>query len=597
MVVSSNNVGCHMGDKAEKYSAWSPGLGSDIPAHLLPLVTLYRAENATVDYAHAKEAADFCGLEPRDMAAFRLERLIVHEVLIRVTADLSVPDGPNYEELGLNMRGMAARIVAAHVHPQLDELRKKFDKLRSQASAKLDEILDRDIYQIAPATSAKAPGFIGRLFGKTTTDEAPSERAEVGALKTWRAQLNTEDDALTRACLQALLAVVGGIVGQRGRLMADKAMITKFALNMVSNGYGSTQVGTWVDPIIAQAAKAEGYRYLPTQAKPFFMNVKGASAAGKSTVRPAQRKLAQKLNIPWEDFALISPDYWRKMLLDYESLGDDFKYAAMLTGQELEIIDKKLDRYMETKAARKELPHLLIDRFRFDSFDVSKELGKNSQLLTRFGDTVFLFFIVTPPAATVERAWKRGLETGRYKAVDDLLYHNIEAYTGMPNLFFSGVLATDKKIHFEFLDNSVDYGKPPRTIAYGWNGQVTILDLQGMNNIERFKNVNIAATRPQDVLEPVDTSFAFLKSCLARIPDVTLADQKSGRIYGKAKDGEWVFKDASALGETDPFVHECLTALGWEDFTGDASPKPLRLDVAGDRHDTLGEWGVRSRSA
>ena len=65
---------------------------------------------------------------------------------------------------------------------------------------------------------------------------------------------------------------------------------------------------------------------------------------------------------------MISPDIWRKFLLDYTSLGGAYKYAAMLTGHELEIIDQKLDRRMEAKAARGEMSHLLIDRFRFDSF-------------------------------------------------------------------------------------------------------------------------------------------------------------------------------------------------------------------------------------
>ena len=164
---------------------------------------------------------------------------------------------------------------------------------------------------------------------------------------------------------------------------------------------------------------------------------------------------------------LISPDYWRKYLLDYDALGKHYKYAAMLTGQELEIIDKKLDRYMAQKASANKMSHLLIDRFRFDSFILDSERAEGSNLLSRFGDRIYMFFMVTPPAETVERAWQRGIKTGRYKAVDDLLYHNIEAFTGMPELFFSWVLSKDKQVHYEFLDNDVPEGSLPKTAAFG----------------------------------------------------------------------------------------------------------------------------------
>ena len=69
--------------------------------------------------------------------------------------------------------------------------------------------------------------------------------------------------------------------------------------------------------------------------------------------------------------------------------------------------------------------------------------------------------MITPPASLVERAWKRGLEVGRYKAVDDTLAHGVEAYSGMPELFFTWVERADKRVHFEFLDNSVRAGRAP----------------------------------------------------------------------------------------------------------------------------------------
>jgi hypothetical protein len=89
---------------------------------------------------------------------------------------------------------------------------------------------------------------------------------------------------------------------------------------------------------------------------------------------------------------------------------------------------------MANRAAEGEMPHLLIDRFRFDSLVPNLEEG-SSRLLTRFGDLVYMFFMITPPEMTVERAWTRGLKVGRYKAVDDILAQNVEAYAGMPELF------------------------------------------------------------------------------------------------------------------------------------------------------------------
>lgn len=116
-------------DKAE-FDAWNSGLNLEIPAALMARVTLYDPKNSEIGYLEAKEAADFCGLNPQDLIAFRVYRLAMHETLIRVTADRCVPDGPNYEELGLNLRGMADRILMAHVQRKMDTLERSFAELR-----------------------------------------------------------------------------------------------------------------------------------------------------------------------------------------------------------------------------------------------------------------------------------------------------------------------------------------------------------------------------------------------------------------------------------------------------------------------------------
>ncbi len=386
--------------------------------------------------------------------------------------------------------------------------------------------------------------------------------------------------------------VVDAIVAHRGRLVNQPDLVTTIAVNMALNRFGSELAHTKMEPVFKRAVEEENFRWLPIQTHPVVMNVKGASASGKSTIRPQQRQLAGELGIPWEDFALISPDYWRKYLLDYSSLGDDYKYAAMLTGQELEIVDKKLDRYMADKAKRNRVSHLLIDRFRFDSFSVDAGKSQDSKLLSRFGDRIYLFFMVTPPAETVVRAWERGKTTGRYKAVDDLLYHNIEAFTGMPALFLSWVLSADKAVHFEFLDNDVPKGQLPKTAAFGSNQLMNIIDVELMLNIDRYRNVNIDAGNADEVLikQPGEEA-GFLTRCIECIAEVRLLEPGGAGVYAVFQKGVLVWCDQQILERQSENFIQLITGLMADGVSGEGGlDEPPVVDVRSARQDTIGSW-------
>jgi hypothetical protein len=457
----------------------------------------------------------------------------------------------------------------------------------------------------ATASGSDIPkrGWFG--FGKPKpAAAAPSESPETRDRRIaaeWQEKSKAANDPLNESCFWALGAVATAIIAKHGRLYADRKLLTELAVTLVCNDYGSEVIGEAIQPFIQEAAADEGYRLLPAQAHPVVMNVKGASASGKSTMRPLQRALAEKLHLPWNEFALISPDIWRKYLLDYDSLGAGYKYAGTLTGHEIEIIDKKLDLRMAAKAANGKMSHLLIDRFRFDSFAPA---GKESnRLLTRFGDLVYMFFMITPPEMTVERAWKRGLKFGRYKAVDDLLAHNVEAYEGMPELFFTWALNIGRRVHYEFLDNSVAEGARPRTVAFGWNQELTILDVKAMLNIDRFRKININAHAPAEVyigdnLAP-EANVEFLKRCARMIPVINFADYDTGHVYARLERGQWTWRDehgfARALQDAD--TKAGLEAVAPNKFNP-ASAKPVaQPNLAGDKAHTLGAWGEAAGSA
>ena len=589
-----------MAKRKPAYDAWHPGLESEIPGELLPLVTLFRPENSQISYGEARELKQICGMAEEELILFRVERLVVHELLIRVTADLSIPDGPNYEDLGINLRAMAATIFDRYVKSEMAVIDVAYEAARTDAKRFIDQQLSEQIFERSQKKTkkVKSGSFFSRLFGGSSSKEnanAAMELPEIDAIEIWQRQLKTCENPLEKACFSGLVKVVGSIVGHRGRIIADKELIIRLATNMVCNSYGSEKIGEALAPMMAKAIVAEKYRPLPVQEKPVVLNVKGASASGKSTIRPQQRLLAENFGVPWEDFALISPDYWRKHLLDYDSLGKDYKYVAMLTGQELEIIDKKLDRYMAQKASRGLMSHLLIDRFRFDSFSLDSD---GSKLLSRFGDRIFMFFMVTPPSETVERAWLRGIKTGRYKAVDDLLYHNVEAFTGMPELFFSWISTIDKRVHFEFLDNDVVEGEVPKTSAFGWNDKMTILDVKVMIDIERYRKVNVDAKTPVQIFSSADMKPAnnidYIQRCADKVSEILFADQESAYVYARIVEGELVWYDSKYIEKQTQRsgVKVALEALGYSGKAicskSDSSVEPI--DVQHEKRFTLGRW-------
>jgi hypothetical protein len=528
---------------------WNPGLESQLPRELLPLATVFRRENVSTSLAEAFEVSDYCGLTPQELVAFRPERLIIHELLIRVTAGLAVPDGNNYEDLGRNFREIASTILTKDIAHHFDDLKRVFEEVRSAASAVIAQELSYLFsLRLKPEAGAEQTSPARWPFGLAARkrESRPRETAEQRERRTileWSNKAQAADGRLEQSCFRALSTMATAITARRGRLLATKELLGDLAVRLVCNDFGSEAIGDAITPLIRQAALREGYLPLSPQERPVIMNVKGASAAGKSTMRPLQRALARKLGFPWESFALISPDIWRKFLLDYGSLGSAYKYAGTMTGHEVEIIDKKLDRHMALKAAQGEMSHLLIDRFRFDSFVEGRE---PTRLLTRFGDLVYMFFLITPPEMTVERAWKRGLQVGRYKALDDLLAHNVEAYAGMPELFFTWALNTRRRVHYEFLDNSVAEGRP-RTVAFGWNGEMTILDLKCVLDIDRFRKINIRAQKLEELY--VDEELApecnvqFLQRCARLIPTINFADRATGRVYARLEYGKWTWRD------------------------------------------------------
>src|SRR4029077_5827611 len=202
----------------------------------------------------------------------------------------------------------------------------------------------------------------------------------------------------------------------------------------------------------------------------------------------------------------------------------------------------------------------------------------------------------------VEHAWKRGLEVGRYKAVDDTLAHAVEAYSGIPDVFFTWVRRVDKRIQFEFLDNTVRLGERPRTVAFGDNETFNILDVKSELDVERYAHINVDAVAaeflyPDRRLLLAEKTLNFLRRCVQSFHRVNFADQASGQVYLRVERGKAVRKDAAALRAAllQPDTLAVIQAVAPGALQG-AVPDMQRAEFLnaqdGGGAPTLGQWGA-----
>ncbi|HLZ98580.1 MAG TPA: hypothetical protein VKP66_11645, partial [Steroidobacteraceae bacterium] len=148
-----------------QHGAWNPGVQSVLPKELLGLSTIFRPENVVTSVPAALELKGLTDLPLSDLVVFRAERLVLHELLIRVTADFVVPDGSRVEDLGISFREMTGNLLDRHIVPNLQSLIGVDAEARGRLAAAVDAAFDAVVRGPAPEPSdaKRAPA---KLFAR-----------------------------------------------------------------------------------------------------------------------------------------------------------------------------------------------------------------------------------------------------------------------------------------------------------------------------------------------------------------------------------------------------------------------------------------------
>ena len=513
--------------KQQEYSAWNPGLSANLPRELSSLETIFQTPNVYTRYDEVQEIAKLTGLKPEHLVGFTSWRLVMHELIVRVGANIHIPEAEHEEDFGINFRRITNDILYQHIAPLYASIEADFQSLSAAIKVEVDRLLAEEVMLEPKAAPIVKKGFWP--WGKKQVKKQAllsSEEIQFKAINQLKTTGLAHTDPLIRAVYKSSYQILGSVASTRGLIGNDRVFMSRIICRHALNNFGSFMVGKLIEPAIDSAVASNAYQLLKRVDKPVIISLKGASAAGKSTLRPLLQKTMGQRGIESSLYGIISPDIWRRQLLDYESLGPNYKYSGRFTSNEVNIIDAKLDRYIRrTGQENQSIPNILVDRFRFDSFSTEQVQKVLHGTYAKYAHIMYMYFVITPPEETVERGWIRGQQRGRYKSVEDFLGHSVEAYQGIPKLIFKWLAHTSPRYEFTFFDNSVPKGQFPLTSVTGNQKGIQVFDPMVFVNIERYQKINIyaqslAQVYPSSKRMAIANNMTFFNQCLKRFPKV-----------------------------------------------------------------------------
>ena len=212
----------------EAHSAWNPGIAPTLPRALRPLETIFRPENTRVTESEVADLHDLTGLPEEELAWFRPARLVLHEVIVRVTADIAVAEGEVEEQFGRNFRAIAHAILDRGIAPQMPGLESACERAQQDVEATVGRILDDTLFA-PPADPVRRPGFWAGLLGRgaPVAPPAPPGDREAAIVASFRDLASQATSALERTVYRSLHRVLSAMEVRRGRIVRDRDLLLR----------------------------------------------------------------------------------------------------------------------------------------------------------------------------------------------------------------------------------------------------------------------------------------------------------------------------------------------------------------------------------
>jgi len=213
----------------------------------------------------------------------------------------------------------------------------------------------------------------------------------------------------------------------------------------------------------------------------------GAPACGKGTmVASLEVKARDELQVAWRDTIKIDTDNHRGIVSHPGGMGDDPTAYSALNDFESAYITRRAYEKVRTQLERGEGHHLVIDGVR--------PIPARFKLGTENNGQLHVSCASAPVDVSIERAWVRGQETGRYISSDYL----IDCHKAVSRDLLKAIVThcADTNTEMSLFNTDVPHGEQPiQVVSINMQTREAIIyNADALAEIYAKKNININAT-------------------------------------------------------------------------------------------------------
>ncbi len=445
------------------------------------------------------------------------QRIALHETIVTMSTLLKVESEDDFVDT-------FHKIYNEQVSPAIEENKKLFDDKKQEIQTNVEnqanlyfngqELEDETIKSYFDNYSEKYSKNllkyeeeIEQLSEKFANDRpSRDERAKMESLKSITSYMKDNKER-----------IVVDLTINAQTLQANKELVTS-----IVSGENGIFYSEYMDQFnkLTQHSKETRQAYL----------VVGGAASGKGGVTENVKNSQKDPN----DLLEINPDLYKKLLLPFSEVkGYEEMHAAITHVESAMVFDQIADKW-QNMALDNNAPNILMDVQRAGNWQLGV-LGT--------GDTsVSASSPVLPISTALDRAYMRGVKTGRFVPTEDIIRGHLE----QRNLNLN---AMKKGVSFKFYDTNVNFGDPSPLIAeYNKDkGEMKISNMGAMFDYFSKGELNPYAKN-------LDTlSFASPKTTVKSIidhsefMDIKIVNQEKEIAYLNKKDDTFCVLDWDAV--------------------------------------------------